>query len=127
MRAAAGEAVGIVVVAGVEICESMSGCPLVGGGFTRLCSSMEVDDEWRALRAIPLKYVLRFEHIVPDQDHTTRDHGITATPATAPDTAHHRREARFFFNHFYPWPSTFSALFVCLQPHGGRVVLCFSQ
>jgi len=104
VRAVAGAAVDVVVVAGMDICESMPGCPLVGGGCTRLCWSMEVGDEWPALHAIPLTSVLRLEHIVPDQDQITRDHGITATPKTVPDTAGHRRGARFFVNAFYPWP-----------------------
>jgi len=104
VRAVAGAAIDVVVVAGMDVCESMPGCPLVGGGCTRLCWSMEVGDEWPALHAIPLTSVLRLEHIVPDQDQITRDHGITATPETVPDTAGHRRGARFFINAFYPWP-----------------------
>jgi len=104
VRTVGGEPVDVVVVAGMDVCESMPGCPLAGGGCTRLCWSMEVADEWPALHAVPLTSVLRLEHIVPDQDQITRDHGITATPRTLPDTAVHRRAARFFVNAFYPWP-----------------------
>jgi len=101
---AADDDVHIVIVAAMDVCESMPGCPLVEGGCKRLCWSMEVGDEWPALHAVPLTSVLRLEHVVPDQDQTTRDFGIEATPQTVPKTPAHRRAQRFFINAFYPWP-----------------------
>ncbi|OSX75036.1 hypothetical protein BU14_0257s0006 [Porphyra umbilicalis] len=96
--------VDVVVVASMDVCESMPGCPLVEGGCKRLCWSMEVGDEWPALLAVPLSSVLHIEHMVPDQDQITRDHGISATPMTVPNTPAYRRAQRFFLNAFYPWP-----------------------
>lgn len=95
--------VNVVIVAAMDVCESMPGCPLVEGGCTRLCWSMELGDEWPALLAVPLSSVLRLEHAVPDQDQITRDHGITATPVSVPNTPENRRAQRFFVNAFYPW------------------------
>jgi len=104
VRKAADDDVDVLIIAAMDVCESMPGCPLVEGGCKRLCWSMEVGDEWPALHAIPLSSVLRIEHVVPDQDQITRDHGIAATPKTVPDTPIHRRAQRFFVNAFYPWP-----------------------
>lgn len=104
VRKAGDHNIDVVVVAEMNVCESMPGCPLVGGGCKRLCWSMEVGDEWPNLRAIPLTSVLRLEHVVPDQDQISRDYGVTATPKTVPDTPAHRRAQRFFVNAFYPWP-----------------------
>jgi len=104
VRPAGGEPVHVVLVAGMDVCESIPGCPLVGGGCTRVCWSIEVAEEWPALHAITLTSALRLEHILPDQYQITRDHGITSTPRTLSDTAFHRRAARFFVNAIYPWP-----------------------
>jgi len=91
-------------MAGMDVCESNPGCPLVGGGCVRLFWEMEVGDEWPALHAVLLSSILRLEHVVPDQEQIPRDYGITATHMSVPDTADHRRAARFFVNLFYPWP-----------------------
>lgn len=104
VRKAGDHDIDVVVVAEMDVCESMPGCPLVGGGCKRLCWSMEIGDDWPSLRAIPLTSVLRLEHVLPDQDQITRDYGISATPKTVPDTPAHRRAQRFFVNAFYPWP-----------------------
>jgi len=104
VRSVGGSSTEVVVLAGMDVCESTPGCPLVGGGCVRLCWEMELGDEWPALHAVPLMYVLRVEHVVPDQEQITREYGIAATPKTVPGTAAHRRAARFFVNPFYPWP-----------------------
>jgi len=45
VRTVGGEPVDVVVVAGMDVCESVPGCPLVGGGCTRLCWSIDIADE----------------------------------------------------------------------------------
>jgi len=104
VRKAADDDFDVVIVAAINVCESMRGCPLVEAGYKRLCWSMEGHDEWPALHTVPLTSVLRLERVVRDQDQINRDHGMTATPKTLPNTPAQRRAERFFLNACVPWP-----------------------
>jgi len=106
VRMIGGVADDFVVVRCMEQVPSLPGCPLTRSGCRRMAWSFATPDaEWPALARVPLAFVLRVEHVVPDFEDLGDRHGLRAVPSNTSDTAAERHAQRFFTNCFYPFTS----------------------
>jgi len=95
-----------VVVRRLEEVPSIPQCSLTRSGCKRVAWRFDApDDDWPSLSRVPLKNVLRVEHVVPYFQDLSERRGLRAFPSNTADTAVERHAQRFFTNVFYPFTS----------------------
>lgn len=94
----------IVVVQRLRPAPARSGCVLTKFGRARLRWAVPERSSFPSLAAVPVEYVRRLQHVVPDFEDLCARHGLFTFPGSTPETPRERILERFLVN-FYAWTS----------------------